>query len=228
MGGPDKVKEQLEQLKNIGRGPADKFAKAIGRGDFRKAAEELNKLKDALENGKLNEEQKKDLAKQIDQMKDKLDKQAEARRAAEQDLQQRCKQLRQAGQTAEASKLEEQLAKLRGQGPQMKKMADMAKKLGQCSNCLRQGKAGEACKCLGDMQAGIDDMQKQLEEMNMLDDAQQQLAQCKERMDGQCCDGEGCEDGEPRIVRRTRAAAAAVRGAPGPKRSPTPRCTTRG
>ena len=140
MGGPDKVKEQLEQLKNIGRGPADKFAKAIGRGDFRKAAEELNKLKDALENGKLNEEQKKDLAKQIDQMKDKLDKQAEARRAAEQDLQQRCKQLRQAGQTAEASKLEEQLAKLRGQGPQMKKMADMAKKLGQCSNCLRREK----------------------------------------------------------------------------------------
>ena len=34
IGGTDKVKEQLDQLKNIDRGPADKFAKALSRGDL--------------------------------------------------------------------------------------------------------------------------------------------------------------------------------------------------
>ena len=194
IGGSDKVKEQLEQMKNVGRGPADKFAKAVSHGDFRKAADELKKLKDALENGKLDEKQKDDLAKQVDQMKQKLDKQAEAHQAAQQDLQQRIKQLRQAGQTADANKLEEQLAKLQQLAPQMQNLQDMAKKLGQCSKCLRNGNGKGAAKALADMQAAMNDMQKKLDEMEMLDDADLQLAQAKEQMNCPCCGGAGCKE----------------------------------
>jgi hypothetical protein len=194
LGGADKVKEQLDQLKNVNRGPADKFAKAVGRGDFKKAAEELDKLKDQLANGKLDEKQKADLAKQLDQMKQKLSKLADAHRAAQEQLQQQAKQLRQAGQMAEAAKLEEQLQKLREQAPQMQQMKDMADKLGQCSKCLKKGQAQQAAKALQQMQAQMKNLQQKLDEMEMLDDAMQQLAQARERMGCKKCGGAGCAE----------------------------------
>ncbi len=181
IGGTDKVKEQLDQLKNIDRGPADKFAKALSRGDLKKAAEELKKLKQALENGKMGQKQKDQLAKQIEQMKNQLDKQAKAHQAAQQDLQKRIQQLRQAGQMQQANQLEEQLAKLAAQMPQMEKLQQLAQKLGQCSKCLRNGKGADAAKALAQMQS---DLQRQLDEMKMLDDAEKELCQAKDQI---CC-----------------------------------------
>ncbi len=201
LGGAEKVKQQLEQLKKVDQGPADKFAQAISRGDFQKAADELKKLQDELAKSKLDDKQKADLAKQLDQMKDKLNKLADAQRAAEQDLKQRANQLRQAGQLAEANKLEEQLAKLRQQAPQMQQMKQLARQCGQCSKCLRQGKAGQAQagNCLAQMQAAVESLQKQLDEVGMLDDAMKQLAQAREQMTCPNCGGAGCEQcqGQP-------------------------------
>ena len=57
LGGAEKGKQQLDQLKKIDRGPADKFVQAVSRGDFKKAAEELKKLQDKLADGKLDEKQ---------------------------------------------------------------------------------------------------------------------------------------------------------------------------
>ena len=194
LGGADKVKEQLDQLKKVDRGPADKFAQALGRGDFQKAAEELKKLQAELANSKLDEKQKADLAKQLEQMKGKLDKLADAHRAAQEDLKQRAKQLRQAGQVAEANKLEEQLQKLQEQAPQMQKIKQLADKLGQCSKCLRKGQCDAAAKALGQMQSQMKSLQQQMDEMEMLDDAMQQLAQARERMACPKCGGAGCEE----------------------------------
>ena len=194
LGGAAKVKEQLDQLKKIDRGPADKFAQAVSRGDFQKAAEELKKLQAELASGKLDEKQKAELAKQLDQMKEKLGKLADAHAKAEEDLKQRAKQLRQAGQVAEANKLEEQLQKLQEQGPQMQKIKDLADKLGQCSKCLKKGQGKGAAKALQQMQAQMKNLQQQLDEMEMLDDAMQQLAQARERMACPKCGGAGCEE----------------------------------
>ena len=191
IGGTEKIKEQLNQLKNIDRGPADKFAKALSRGDLKKAADELKKLKEALENGKLDAKQKAELAKQIEQMKNQLEKQAKAHQAAQQDLKKRIEQLRQAGQMQQANQLEEQLAKLAAQMPQMQKLQDLAEKLGQCSKCLRNGKPGDAAKALAQMQA---DLQGQLKEMAMLNEAEKELCQAKDQMGCCKCGGAGCEE----------------------------------
>ncbi len=191
IGGAEKVKEQLNQLKDIDKGPADKFAKALSRGDLKKAADELKKLKEALENGKLNAKQKAELAKQIEQMKNQLEKQAKAQQAAQQELKKRIEQLRKAGQTQQANQLEEQLAKLAAQMPQMRKLQDLASKLGQCSKCLRNGKPGDAAKAIAQMQA---DLQGQLKEMAMLDEADKELCQAKDQMGCCKCGGAGCEE----------------------------------
>ena len=191
IGGMDKIKEQLDQLKNIDRGPADKFAKALGRGDLKQAAGELKKLKEALENGQMNATQKAELAKQIEQMKNQLDKQVKAHQAAQQGLQKRIQQLRQAGQMQQANQLEEQLAKLAVQMPQMKKLQELAEKLGQCSKCLKQGKPGDAARAIAQMQS---DLQQQLDEMQMLDEAEKDLCQAKDQMNCCKCGGAGCEE----------------------------------
>jgi uncharacterized coiled-coil DUF342 family protein len=199
LGGADKVKEQLDQLKNIDRGPADKFAQDISKGDLKQAADDLKKLKDQLENGNLTDQQKANLAKQLEQMKDKLDKLAESHKAAQADLQKQADQMRKAGQVADAEKLEQQLRQLQQQAPQMQQLQNMADKLGQCAQCMKQGNAKDAAKALDDMQACMGNLQQQLDEMKMLDDAMQQLAQAKDQMVCPFCGGEGCDkcNGKP-------------------------------
>ncbi len=193
LGGADKVKEQLDQLKNIDRGPADKFAQDISKGDLKQAADDLKKLKDQLENSNLTDQQKADLAKQLEQMKDKLDKLAESHKAAQADLQKQAEQMRKAGQAADAEKLEQQLRQLQQQAPQMQQLQNMAEKLGQCAQCMKQGNAKDAAKALGDMQDCMGNLQQQMDEMQMLDDAMQQLAQAKDQMVCPFCGGAGCD-----------------------------------
>jgi len=193
LGGAEKVKEQLDQLKNVGRGPADKFAQAAGKGDFKQALEELKKLQNQLENSKLTDQEKADLAKQLEQMKDKLNKLAEGHKAAQADLQKRAEQMRQAGQAADAEKLEQQLSQMQKQAPQMQQLQNLANKLGQCTQCLKKGDAKNAAKALGEMQACMENLQQQMEEMKMLDGAMQQLAEAKDQMVCPNCGGEGCE-----------------------------------
>jgi hypothetical protein len=199
LGGAEKIKEQLDQLKNIERGPADKFAQAVAKGDLKQAMDELKKLKDQVENSKLTDQQKADLAKQLEQMKDKLDKLAEGHKAAQADLQKRAEQMRKAGQVADAEKMEQQLRQLQKQAPQMQQLKNMANKLGECKQALQQGNPKDAAKALEEMQACMGDMQQQLEEMQMLDDAMQQIAQAKDQMVCPFCGGAGCEkcNGKP-------------------------------
>jgi hypothetical protein len=199
VGGAERMKQQLEQLKSIDRGPAEKFAQALAHGDFAKAAQELEKLKDELAKDKLDAGQKEALAKQLDQMKQKLDQLAAARQAAQKDLEKRLDQARQAGQLAEANKLEEQLSKLAQQAPQMQQLQKIAEKLGQCSKCMRDGKGQQAAAGMAQAGEELKSLAQQLDELETLDGAMDQLGKAREEIAGQCAGGmgEGQPDGPP-------------------------------
>jgi tetratricopeptide (TPR) repeat protein len=192
LGGAEKIQQQLRQLKNIDQGPADKLLKAVQQGDFKQAREELEKLKEQLAGGDLNDEQRKQLANQLNQMEEKMKKLAEAHRQAEQDLQNRADQARQAGRPDEANELEEQLNKLRQQLPQMEMLQDLANKLGQCAECLNGGQLKEAASTLDGLQADLSSLEQQLQEMQMLDEALGQLGQSRDQMSCSQCGGVGC------------------------------------
>jgi hypothetical protein len=192
VGGAEKLKQQLDQLKHLDRGPADKFTQALSRGDFKKAAEELRKIQDGLDKSKLDDAQKGELAKQLEQMQQKLDQLATARQEALTDMQNQADQLSKAGQADDARKLEEQINKLLEQGPQMGQMQEIAQELGQCSKCLQQGQGQNAAEALGQAQAGLNKLQQQLEELETLDGAMEQLAQARDRMNCAKCGGAGC------------------------------------
>jgi len=192
LGGAEQVRKQLNQLKNIEQGPADKFLEAIRQGDFNKAMQELENLKEKLAEGNLNDKEREQLAKQLDQMQEKLKKLVEAHRQAQEELEKRIKEARQAGKNDEADKLQEQLDALRQQCPQMNQLQDLAGKLGQCAQCLKDGQLKDAGSMLDGLQADVASLQEQLQEFDMLDEALAQLGQCRGQMNCPFCGGAGC------------------------------------
>jgi len=184
LGGADKVKQQLNQMRDFGRGPANRFAKAISRGDFGQAMKELAKLKAELDRGNLSDDERKKLAEQLDKMKDKLKNLVDAHKAAQDDLKKRIDQQRRAGRDDQADKLQEQLDKLCQQSPQMNQLGQLADRLGKCSRCLDDGQLADAAEMMGNLEASLSDLREQLQELEMLDDAMGQLAQCRDQMNG--------------------------------------------
>jgi len=59
LGGAEKMRKELDKLKDIAKGPADKMADALKQGDFGKAQEEMKKLTQELKNGTLSKEDAK-------------------------------------------------------------------------------------------------------------------------------------------------------------------------
>jgi len=192
IGGAENLKKQLNGLKNIDQGPAEKFAKAVRQGDFKQAAEELKKIQQQLDGSKLDEQQKQQLAKQLEQMQQKLNQLADGHQNARADLQKRIKQLRQAGQQGEADQLQEQFDKLMQQAPQMQQLQQLADQLGQCSKCLRNGQMADAANAINALQANLGDLQQQLDELEMLDDAFEQFGDAKGQILAQGMGQENC------------------------------------
>jgi hypothetical protein len=194
LGGAEKIKQQLAELKKIDRGPADKLADALKRGDFKKAAGELQKLQDQLAGKGLGDPAKQQLANQLKEMEKKLNQMAAAAKAAQADLQRQLNQAQRNGQAADAGELANQLAKLQQDGPQMQQMQQLAQQFAQCAQCLKKGgQGGQAAKAMARLQADLNGLQKQLNELETLDGAMEQMAQCRQGMTCPKCGGAGCK-----------------------------------
>lgn len=192
IGGAEKMKEQLNPLKNLEHGPADRFAKELAQGDFNKAMEELKEIQKKLENGQLDEKDKEQLAKQLAEMQNKIEKLAENHQKAQEEMKKKADEMRKNGQNAEADKLEEQIKQMQNQKQQMQQMQQMGNKLGKCAQCLKQGDGKQAADAMKQAQQAMNEMKKQLDEMQMLDEAMDQLGQAKDKMNCKNCDGKGC------------------------------------
>jgi hypothetical protein len=194
MGDAEQLKKQLNQLKDLKQGPADKMAEALKNGDFKEAMKELEQLKQALREGKLDKESQMKLADQMADMQKKLKEMAEGHKKKMADLEERIKQKREAGQKQEAEELQRQLDRMMMQSQQMKQMEKMGEKLGECAKCLQEGKKEEALEGLEAMQANLNEMKQQLDEMEMLDAALDEISEAKSMMQGMRR-GQGMGDG---------------------------------
>ena len=192
LGGSDQVRRQLNQLRDLNRGPADQFAEAVREGDFNKAEEELEKLKEKLEKNGLNEQEKEKLKEQLEKMQEKLRDLAAAHEAACKDLQKQIDRAEANGQWGEAGKLRQQLDRLMQQAPQMNQLRQMANRLGQCAQCLQNGDLQDARAALEQLQGNLGDLAQQLDEMELLDEAMNQLVQTRNQMNCKACGGKGC------------------------------------
>jgi hypothetical protein len=189
LGSPDQIKRQLQQLKEMAsQGPADDFNKALAKGDFEKAAQELKQIKDKLASGKMSEKEKEDLKKQIGEMAQQLEKLA--------NLDQRKKQLEEAMKNGGLSKEEfnKEMAKLNDQAKNLEKLQKMASQLAKAEEAMKKGDTKAAAEALGMTEKQVEKMAKELSEMKSLESAMADLQDAKNGMNGEG-EGEG-QDGK--------------------------------
>ena len=179
LGSPEQVNRQLQQLKQMASsGPADDFARDMAKGDFQKAAEDLKKIQEKLNSGKMTEADKKALQEQLGEMAKQLEKLA--------NFDQRRKQLEEALKNGGLTKEEfdKQVAKLDEQAKSMQKLKQLAAKLGEAQNNLSQNDLKKAAESLGMSQQQLSEMAKQLQEAQALDGAMADLQDAKNGMTG--------------------------------------------
>jgi tetratricopeptide (TPR) repeat protein len=194
LGGKDGLKEQFQNMKNLGAGPAEKAAQAMKQGDWQKALKEFEKLAKDLKEGKLSDADKEKLMKQLQQMKDKLEAANDARKQAMEDLKKQIDEQKRQGNVAKAGELQQKLDQMQKQQQQMDKLQQMAQQMAQMQQALQQGDNQKASDAMSQMAQQLSEMQQDMNEMEMLDAAMEQLEMAKDAMACESCSGEGCAE----------------------------------
>ena len=193
LGGKQQLRKQLEQMKGLNRGPADKMVEAMRQGQWQVAKQELEKLKQQLEKGDLDEDAKKELAEQLKQIQEKMAEVAEARKQAMDQLKKQIEQQKQQGNMQRAGELQQKLDQMRRQQQQMNKLNQLAQMAGACQQCMKQGDAAGAAQALGQMMKQMEQLEQEMAEGEMLEAALDQLQMAKDAMACQECQGQGCQ-----------------------------------
>jgi hypothetical protein len=192
LAGGAELKQQLNQLKNLQQGPAAKLGQALKNGDLAKAIKEIDEIKEQIAANKLEPQAKEALTKQLDQLQQALENKVEAHKQAQEEMKEQIAAQRKAGDTAAADKLQQQLDKLADKASQMDKMSKMAQQLKQASQSMKAGDSKQAADALAQLSDQMAGMQKEMDEMQMLDSALEEMADCKSAMACKECEGEGC------------------------------------
>lgn len=198
IGSPEQFQKQLQQLKPLGEGPAEKLAQAMQDGKFGEAAKELEKLREKLADDKLKPEEKAALAKQLGDMQDKMKKAAEAQAEAKKQIQKQIDQAKQEGNAKALEQAMKQLDQLAKTDPQMKQLQELAKQLGQCEKCMKNGDGQGAAEQLAQAKAQLEKMAEDAKMQELLADLNEQLGDMKEQLAqcDACQGGKGDEPGE--------------------------------
>ena len=182
LGGADALRKQLNEMKDLGKGPADKVAKAMQKGDWKKALEELAKMQQEMASGKVSPEQKQQLAAQLGKMQQKLAQAAQEHKQQMQEMQRQIDEARRKGDLAQAGKLQQKMDQMQQQAPQMQKMQQMAQKMAQAQQALQQGDMQQAADAMNQMAQQMQQMQMEAGAMEMLDAAMTDIEMAKAGM----------------------------------------------
>jgi len=193
LGGKKALKEKLAKLKKFTDGPGEKLAQAMKMGDLNKALDQIENLQEKMQKQNLNQEEQQQLADQLNQMKKQLDDAVKKFNEKKQNLQEQIDQAKAGGDQAKAKQLQEQMDQMQQQAPDMEQLKQMAEKLGQCAKCAGEGDMQQARQALDDLAGNLQDMQQELDELETLEMAMDDIQQCK---NGMCQGGEKPGNGQ--------------------------------
>jgi len=175
MRSAERLRSMLRRLRGSGDPMTDRLNQALGRGDFKQAADELRRLKQQLAEGKMSEADARRLAEQLADLGKRLEELAAGRKDLEEALER-------AGLDKDLAKLsekdlEEALKEAGLSEEQIKEMMQTCRSCRQaCSACGRlgemlagagqEGMAGELSteelERIGDLLDGLDGLQRRL------------------------------------------------------------------
>jgi hypothetical protein len=181
------MRDQLQQLnKNAGKdakdGPAKEMQKALEKGDLKKARDELEKLQKKMENGELNDKEKEQLQKQLQDMKEQLKRAADPEEAKKE-----LEQMKREGKISQ-EQFDKAMEKAKQNADKMspsdkQQLQEIADALKEADQALKDGnadKAADALKRAGEVLKKNDDLMDQQEqidqeELDRLGDVQRAL-----------------------------------------------------
>lgn len=202
------LQQQLSRLRTKESGPAEKLAQALGRGDFRRASEQLQRLREQTKAGGLDDKQKQELEKQLDELQKQVDETAQRQQQRQEAA---AKQLAQGLQKKESNDAgapspEEMSAlsdKLAAAGAENDSLQRLKKSLEDAAEGMKQGRSDAAQQALDNLQNQLEDLAAQNDERQLLEGGLQDLADAKAEMgqgDGpgnQAADAAGGRPGGP-------------------------------
>lgn len=193
LGSSEQMRRAMSQMKGLESGPGEKVAKSIEKGEFGKAEEMVKQLASKMRDGSLSEQEKEQLQKQIEAMRDAMEKAAEAHEQQKQELQRQIEQARREGRGEDAAKLQQQLNQLQQKDAQMQQMGQMAEAMSKAAKAMKQGEGAQAADALQQMAEQLGEMQQEMSELEDLESALDQLSQSKNQMRCDKCGGAGCQ-----------------------------------
>lgn len=182
LGGGAELRNQLNRMKDLGRGPAEKAADAMKQGDWKKAMKEIEQLRQQIASGKLSKEQQEQLAKQLSKMQQKLGEAAAKQAAQKKELQRQLAEAQRKGDLKQAGKLQQKMDQLAQKAPQMQKLQQMAQQMKQAQQAMQQGDAKQAADAMDKLAQQMEQMDKAAGEMKMLDAAMTDIQDAKQAM----------------------------------------------
>lgn len=170
------TQDMMRGLRALPEGPMKDISRAMAKGDFTKAASEMRELQRQLSEGKLTEEQKKQLAKQLEQLSQQMQGLANQQKQLEDALQKAG--LDKALAKATPEQMKEAMQK---QGLSQEQMDSLMQKAAACKS------ASSACKNLASAMAsagaGGKDGQLSAEELDGLAEQLDKLELDKQQLD---------------------------------------------
>jgi hypothetical protein len=191
LGDSDQLKRRLGSLQKMETGPIEEAAKALEKGDLAAAEKAIRELADKLRDGKLDEEQQKQLASQARQIAEKLNELKQQRAAQQRQLQEQLTQALRDGRADDAAKVQRQLDQLASSAKQDQQLESLAESMQQAAKASAQSDSQAGAKALDAMAKQLGQMQREASERASLEDAMEGLSECKEGM----CQGEGNKPG---------------------------------
>jgi len=187
------LQQQLKQMERMSNkegsqeGPAKDLQKALAQGKLDEAKDELDKLAKKLKNNELTVKEKEQLAKQLQNIQQKME-----RLAQQKDKEDKLQQLRREGKIDQET-FKREMEQLKQQAKKSQDVQELAKKLGQCQQCLKQGDGKGAAKNLEEATSQLEGMSGKEKELEELSEKLQQLQDAKDSMCQGC--GEGQNEG---------------------------------
>ncbi len=185
LGGAKALRQQMNQMKDLGKGPAEKAAQAMQQGNWQRAADEVAKMQQAMKSGKMSKDEQKKLAEQLGKMQKSLKQAVEQQKQKQAELKKQLEKAQRNGNMQQASKLQQKLDQMQQQMPQMQAMQQMAQQMQQAQQAMQNGDANQAQAAMQQMANQLQQMQQDAEAMEMLDAAMTDIEMCKDGM----CDG---------------------------------------
>ncbi len=194
----DAIQDAMKRMETPEPGPATEMSRAMARGDFAEAKEQLEKLAEQIKSGEMSEEQKEQLEKQLEKMAEAMGQMAENRQQLEEQLREAGLSEAQAQQLAsdpnaleqalkEQGLSQEQIDQLKQQAQAQQNASDaasaMSQAMGQMAQGMQNGSESQMQDGLGSMSGQLSNMEQMQSEMQALEQA---MGQCQSQMAGIC------------------------------------------